>query len=116
MHMQPAALESPIEIVTRGPVSGSARRRLHTELARIAEEAPHRALFVRGSLTVQQNPRSSAARSRRRPSISAGTSSAAVWLRAAPPRRPICSSIGCGGSSAICEAVARRRAGRRRPG
>ena len=56
MHTQPAAVESPIEIVTRGPVGGSARRRLHAELARVAEEAPRRALFVRGSLTVQQNP------------------------------------------------------------
>ena len=56
MHLQPAPVESPIEIVTRGPVDGSARRRLHAELARVAEEAPRRALFVRGSLTVQQNP------------------------------------------------------------
>jgi ribosome-associated translation inhibitor RaiA len=56
VHVQPARVESPIEIVTRGRVDSSARRRLHAELARVAQEAPRRPVFIRGSLTVQQNP------------------------------------------------------------
>jgi len=54
---QPAqTVESPIEIVTRGPVDSPARARLEAELARLAEESPRRVLFVRGSLTLQENP------------------------------------------------------------
>lgn len=57
MNREPSQVaESPIEIVTRGPVDASARRRLHDELARIAAASPRPALFVRGSLTLQNNP------------------------------------------------------------
>src|SRR5262245_35295573 len=48
--------DSPIEIVSRGPVGERSRRRLRKELARLAEESPRRAIFVRGALTFEQNP------------------------------------------------------------
>jgi len=48
--------ESPIEIVSRGPIGERSRRRLRTELARIAEESPRHAVFVRGALAYEQNP------------------------------------------------------------
>ena len=57
MNRQTAALgESPIEIVTRGPVGERSRQRLRAELARLAEESPRHAVFVRGALTFEQNP------------------------------------------------------------
>lgn len=57
MNRQTAELgESPIEIVTRGPVGERARERLRAELARLADESPRHAVFVRGALTVEQNP------------------------------------------------------------
>src|SRR5262245_46350846 len=48
--------ESTIEIVSRGPIGERSRRRLHQELARLADESPRRAVFVRGALTYEQNP------------------------------------------------------------
>jgi ribosome-associated translation inhibitor RaiA len=48
--------ESPIEIVSRGPIGERSRRRLRKELARLADESPRRAVFVRGALTYEQNP------------------------------------------------------------
>jgi ribosome-associated translation inhibitor RaiA len=48
--------DSPIEIVSRGPIGERSRRRLHKELARLAEESPTHAVFVRGALTYEQNP------------------------------------------------------------
>jgi ribosome-associated translation inhibitor RaiA len=48
--------ESPIEIVSRGPIGERSRRRLRKELARLAQESPRRAIFVRGALTFEQNP------------------------------------------------------------
>ena len=57
MKRQPAAHgESPIEIVSRGPIGERSRRRLRKELARIADESPRDAVFVRGALTYEQNP------------------------------------------------------------
>ncbi len=51
-----AATESPIEIVTRGPVGGRARERLRDELARLVELTPRPALLARGSLSYDENP------------------------------------------------------------
>ena len=51
-----AATESPIEIVTRGPVGGRARERLRGELARLVELTPRPALLARGSLSYDENP------------------------------------------------------------
>lgn len=51
-----APAESPIEIVSRGPIGERSRRRLEKELARLAEESPRHAVFVRGALTFEQNP------------------------------------------------------------
>jgi ribosome-associated translation inhibitor RaiA len=48
--------ESPIEIVSRGPVGERSRQRLRMELQRIAEESPRHAIFVRGAITYEQNP------------------------------------------------------------
>jgi ribosome-associated translation inhibitor RaiA len=48
--------ESPIEIVTRGPVGERQRQRLRSELERLADESPRHAVFVRGALTYEQNP------------------------------------------------------------
>ena len=48
--------ETPVEIVSRGPIGERSRRRLRKELARIADEAPRHAVFVRGALTFEQNP------------------------------------------------------------
>ena len=48
--------ESPIEIVSCGPIGERSRRRLRRELARVADEAPRDAIFVRGALTYEQNP------------------------------------------------------------
>ena len=48
--------DSPIEIVSRGPIGERSRRRLRRELARVADEAPRDAIFVRGALTYEQNP------------------------------------------------------------
>ena len=48
--------ESPIEIVTRGPVGERARERLRAELTQLADESPRHAVFVRGALTYDQNP------------------------------------------------------------
>jgi ribosome-associated translation inhibitor RaiA len=42
--------------VSRGPIGERSRRRLRNELARLAEEAPREAVFVRGALTFEQNP------------------------------------------------------------
>ena len=58
MKRQTEALpgDSPIEIVSRGPIGERSRRRLHKELARLAEESPTHAVFVRGALTYEQNP------------------------------------------------------------
>jgi ribosome-associated translation inhibitor RaiA len=47
--------ESPIEIVTRGPVGERQRQRLRSELAKLAEESPRHAVFVRGAITYEQN-------------------------------------------------------------
>jgi ribosome-associated translation inhibitor RaiA len=47
--------ESPIEIVSRGPVGERSRKRLRRELQRLAEEAPRRAVFVRGAITYEPN-------------------------------------------------------------
>jgi hypothetical protein len=51
-----AETEIPIEIVTRGPVGKRARDRLRGELAHVAELAPRRALFARGTLGYDENP------------------------------------------------------------
>jgi ribosome-associated translation inhibitor RaiA len=48
--------ESPIEIVTRGPVGKRARERLRNEIARAVELAPRPALRARGSLSFDENP------------------------------------------------------------
>jgi ribosome-associated translation inhibitor RaiA len=48
--------ESPIEIVSRGPIGERSRRRLRRELERLSAEAPRRAVFVRGALSFEQNP------------------------------------------------------------
>jgi len=57
MKMQTAAPdESPIEIVSRGPVGERSRRRLRQELARLADESPRHAVYLRGALTYEQNP------------------------------------------------------------
>ena len=48
--------ESPIEIVSRGPIGERSRRRLRTELAQLADESPRHPIFVRGALTFEQNP------------------------------------------------------------
>ena len=49
--------DSPIEIVSRGPVGERSRRRLQRELARLANECPRKAVFVRGALSYEQNPK-----------------------------------------------------------
>jgi ribosome-associated translation inhibitor RaiA len=46
--------ESPIEIVSSGPIGERSRRRLRRELARLADEAPRHAVSVRGALTFEQ--------------------------------------------------------------
>ena len=51
-----AQAESPIEIVTRGPVGEGARERLRGELARLVELTPRPALIARGSLSYDENP------------------------------------------------------------
>jgi ribosome-associated translation inhibitor RaiA len=48
--------ETPIEIVTHGPVGRRARERLHRELAELLELAPGTALFARGTLAHGRNP------------------------------------------------------------
>lgn len=48
--------ESPIEIVSRGPIGERSRRRLRKELAQLADESPRHPIFVRGALTFEQNP------------------------------------------------------------
>ena len=48
--------ETPVEIVSRGPIGERSRRRLQKELAQIADEAPRHAVFVRGALSFEQNP------------------------------------------------------------
>src|SRR6476660_7273466 len=48
--------DSPIEIVSRGPIGERSRRRLRKELTQLAEESPRRAVSVRGALTYEQNP------------------------------------------------------------
>jgi ribosome-associated translation inhibitor RaiA len=48
--------ERPIEIVSRGPVGERSRRRLRRELARLVDESPRGAVFVRGALTYEQSP------------------------------------------------------------
>ena len=48
--------DSPIEIVSRGPIGERSRRRLRKELAQLADESPRHAIFVRGALTYEQNP------------------------------------------------------------
>ena len=49
-------VESPIEIVSRGPVGKRARERLRSELARLVELAPRPVLLARGSLSYEENP------------------------------------------------------------
>jgi len=48
--------DSPIEIVSRGPIGERSRRRLRRELARLEKESPGHPIFVRGALTFEQNP------------------------------------------------------------
>ena len=48
--------ESPIEIVSRGPIGERSRCRLRKELAQLADESPRHPIFVRGALTFEQNP------------------------------------------------------------